>query len=292
MSTKVLRGAVVVLTLVAAQAFGQATSAPCPGCSLQQAQDLAHSMGAGLKLIYDVPGLALTYWSVSVGRTLRDRETGLVEVIPGGVERLPVPATVSAAFRYALQAPSQTEVSFQPGGPNDPSYPELPNPVFNLDYTSNAFAHALDPGRRANIENRLSNWIHGAPAPGELMAAYRGLVAALAGTRYITVTITYADGSREQYRVNRLSTNEYQSAAQYIAGSATDRNGNPIPEPDLVNDPGGGDLYEGTFEFSNGYDLERWIQAMEAAGVPVTGSCRTRVGCVRIGDGQWHCGCS
>lgn len=287
------RFVVAVVGILASVASAQSASgtASCPACTLEQEKARAESLGPGHWLIYDVPSVGLSYWSVTSGRTYRDRETGQYEVTPGAVEQLVVPAQTLAAFKTAVTGPTQTSVTFTPGGPAAPQFPDLPNPVYTLDYNFSAFIHAANPDLRSRIEGMLTSWMYGSASQGgELYNLIRSIIAEIAGNRIITVTIVYADGSREQYRLNRFSTNGYTNA-HYVPGSATDHNGNPVPDAAVVNDPDTGGVYEGVFEFSTSYELTAWIEAMESMGVPVTGACRTRVGCVRLGNGPLECSC-
>lgn len=279
-----------VLASVAAAQTASGT-APCPGCTVEQARALVQSYGAGHWLVYDVPGLGLTYWSVAQGRVYRDRETGQYEVTPGAVEQLAVPPETLAAFKASVTAPPMSSVTFNVGGPASPDFPDLPNPVFSFDYSFSASAHAANPDLRWRVESGLTSWMYGSASQGgELYNLIRSAIAAIAGNRILTVTVVYRDGSREQYQLNRFSTNGYTNA-HYVPGSGADHNGNPIPETSVVNDPETSGIYEGTFEFSSSYELMAWVDAMQAAGVSVTGVCRTRVVCVQVGSYPVECGC-
>lgn len=94
------------------------------------------------------------------------------------------------------------------------------------------------------------------------------------------IIITWSDGSRTTMLIDSSSAHQ----AQLVAGESKTPGGLPIPDSSAQS-PDAGEIYAGEYNFmGDTQGLQAWLQALQMAGVPITGPQSDQLVCTW--DGQ------
>lgn len=159
--------------------------------------------------------------------------------------------------------------------PRDTGYPRgifYANPYGGFT-GSNAYEVASSNTVRTRLGQNIAYAMTGGTGNAELDALGLTFMSAvlsapqLFGDFGINVVITWNDGTSSTFTLTANNVNE----AQLVPGTSRDAEGNRIPDVS-VNTSAGGPDFSGQYFFSNSDSLLNWIRALQAQGIPVTGS--------------------
>ncbi|KRG62768.1 hypothetical protein ABB26_14965 [Stenotrophomonas humi] len=295
-----LLGFVLLSTMFAApsHAGGVIECNNCPST-----RNAAISGGIGLTLVVDFSNARLTAYNVEYDRELRRWRT-----LPASV-----PTQISAAFYRVLDASGTVTAPRGSSPPNQgvkepktlprkgdggmivtlhPDNPQHSNPLGasfpNAYRDSNAHEIVQSATFKSRLGQQLATDLAGANTDNAAWNSIALSVQKLAlnwgekfGAGAITIVITWRDGSRTTYRI----TQDNVAEAKYVKGESRDNIGNKIPDetiaqPQTAPEYAGG-YYFGEVDAGGSRNLERWMQAAQMYGIPITGSSagRNRMSC-------------
>lgn len=276
-----IRGMLFLLFVGAATsatpAAAQFTAWRCDGCTPRQMELLASGRGFGIHYVYDLQNETAKRYAV-----VWDREVGreVVEETPIEPEVVAFVAEIAAVWKTSGLAPGEyVPASGGIGGFSAYDYVVV-NPSRNTinQWVSNYYWQQVGAqARNASLIERLRQGIQqvvaGSGTPVQINFQ-------LQDTARLTITITFADGSKVKFVIDK----DTQEPA-YIPGSAIDANNNSIPDESIAQDSQL--IGEYRFPGSQGeLDIGRFIDILRMRGVPIEGSGGRTIKCASTGIGE------
>lgn len=255
---------------VAEPAAAQFTAWRCDGCTPHQMELLASGRGFGIHYVYDLQNETAKRYAV-----VFDREVGreVVEETPIEPEVVAFVAEVAAVWKQSGLAPGEY-VPATGGIAGFSAYDYVVvNPARNTinQWVSNYYWQQVGAqARNASLIERLRQGIQQVVAGNgtPLQINFQ-----LQDTARLTITITFANGSKVKFVVDKDA-----QEPTYVPGSAIDANNNSIPDESITQP--GQLIGEYRFPGSQGeLDIERFMDILRLRGIPITGTSGRTIRC-------------
>lgn len=130
----------------------------------------------------------------------------------------------------------------------------------------NAASVQVSVTTRRRLGRSIADAVVRPPGPDVVGSSFVTLTSLALGRDTVIFPITWADGSRSEYRMSSDTTHE----PAYVQGSGRDSDGNRLPG----FHPAGGewlDRYVGLYQFSSDRTLQEWLGVAHYISVTVTG---------------------
>lgn len=233
----------------------------------------------GWTYVVDNTNLGLTLWHVTQAPHFGPKTATQYEVDDATYLRFL--AIMEAKADQQMQGSDAVVVNITPGGYNGLLFARDPFGGFS---GSNAYeviqSQNVRNGLGQNIASAMSATSGQNSTLNNLGISLNSFLLSMGVPSAFKIIITWSDGSKTTMRIDSASAGQ----ATYVAGESKTPNGLPIPDTSAQS-PDAGEIYAGEYNFQGDFEgLQDWLQALQMAGVPITGPQSDRLVCTW--DGQ------